>query len=250
MRRVVAVLIVLVAAAAHAQDALVAGADFDRLRDGTGGGASLFWIAPRAAHTFIGGATLLSLPGARWAFATAGDNYRRSATTTFNAQADLGHGSDDRGAFNYVLLRAGVTQELLPRTLFGEAEWLQADIARQQDGILRVGGTWLPRPTLTIRGSWYESFFGDGGTSLGTLRADYDLGRVTAIAGVAHGTATPALLQQAGTASAIREAFGGVAFGAAQQRWTVIATTLSSNGVRRQRLSVSCRLPLPGRGAR
>jgi hypothetical protein len=232
----------------HAQPAVIVGASADHLRDGNGGGLSATYLHPRGNDTFVAGATALSLPGTRWAYVTLGDSRRINAHTTLNAEVNLGGGSDDRGSFRYLLLRAGVTRELLPKRLYGEAEWLQTDVARQQDGIVRLGATWLPHPPLAIRGSVYESLFGDSDTTLGTLRADYDFGRVTAIAGTTGGTANPALLQQAGTeGTRVREAFGGVAFGASR-RWTVIVSTGSVGGERRQRLSVSCRIPLPRSG--
>lgn len=234
-----------IAASAHAQDALVVSADVNRLRDGSGGGISALWIHPRGNDTFVAGATFLSLPQTRWAYATLGDTRRLSARTSVNAEANLGAGNDARGDFRYVLLRAGATRELVPRMLYGEAEWLQSDVARQQDGIARIGATWLPREPLTLRASLYQSVFGDSDTSLGTIRADYDLGRLTAIAGATAGSAVPALLQQPGTAaSRVRELFGGVAFDNAGRRWTVIASTLDVAGERRHRVSVSWRMPL------
>jgi hypothetical protein len=239
--------LLIVANAASAQDALVVGAHLDRNEDGTGGGASILWIHPRGNDTFVAGASLLSLPGTRWAFVTLGDMRKVNTLTTLNAEANLGAGSDDRGRFQYILLRGGITRELLAKRLWGEAEWLQADVARQQDGILRIGGTWVPATPLTLRASLYESLFGDSDTSLATMRADYDFGRVTAIAGTTAGTAIPALLQQAGTSSSrVRDIFAGVAFDAAARRWTVIASTLSVAGERSHRLSVSYRFATSG----
>jgi hypothetical protein len=248
--------ILLIAASASAQDALVVGASVDHLRDGDGGGASLTWVHPRGNDTIIAGANILSLPGAgqsstdtRWGFATLGVTHRANARTMFNAEANLGAGEDDRGSFRYVLLRAGVTRELLPRRLYGEAEWLQIDVARQQNGIARIGATWMAGAPLTLRASLYESVFGDDDTTLGTLRADYAFRRVTAILGGTGGTAVPALLQADTRSARVSEGFGGVAFDLAGRRWTVIASTLSVGGQRHHRLSASCRIPLPLRGS-
>ncbi|HEX8255865.1 MAG TPA: hypothetical protein VF846_22185 [Thermoanaerobaculia bacterium] len=235
----------LIATTTHAQDALVVSADVNRLRDGSGGGISALWIHPRGNDTFIAGATFLSLPQTRWAYATLGDTRRLSARTTVNAEANLGSGSDARGDFRYILLRAGATRELIARTLYGEAEWLQSDVARQQDGIARIGGTWLPIEPLTLRASIYESIFGDSDTSLATIRADYDLGPLTAIAGTTTGTAIPALLQQPGTqGSRVRELFAGVTVDNAGRPWTIIASTLTVAHERRHRVTVSWRLPM------
>jgi hypothetical protein len=246
-------LVLFVTTIAFAQDALVAGATADHLREGNGGGASLTWIHPRGNDTLIAGATFLSLAATegatRWGFATLGATRRANARTTLNAEANLGAGDDDRGSFRYVLLRAGVTRELLPKRLYGEAEWLQIDVARQQDGIARIGATWMPAMPLTLRASLYESVFGDDDTTLGTLRADYAFRRVTAILGATGGTATPALLQADTRSARVSEGFGGVAFDLAGRRWTVIASTLSVGGQRHHRLSASCRIPLPMRGS-
>ncbi|HYO78182.1 MAG TPA: hypothetical protein VE010_17105 [Thermoanaerobaculia bacterium] len=234
-----------IVATAQAQDALVVSADVNRLRDGSGGGISALWIHPRGNDTFIAGATFLTLPQTRWAYATLGDTRRLSAGMSVNVEANLGSGNDARGDFQYILLRGGVTRELVPRMLYGEAEWLQSDVARQQDGIARIGATWLPREPLTLRASLYQSIFGDSDTTLGTIRTDYDLGRLTASAGATAGTAVPSLLQQPGTQpSRVRELFGGVAFDNAGRRWTVIASTLAVAGERRHRVSVSWRVPL------
>lgn len=234
----------------RAQDALVVSVTGDHLRGGSGGGASALWVAPRPRGTVTAGATFLSLPGTRWGFATLGGTHPLDARTTLNAEANLGAGDDDRGTFRYVLLRAGATRELLPKTLYAEAEWLQVDVARQQEGIARLGAAWMPRPRLALRGSLYRSLFGDGDTSLGTVRADYDVAGVTVIGGLSGGTANAALLQQTVTRSThVREAFGGVGFGG-ERRWTIVADVLTSGGEHRQRLTVSYRVPLGGGGPR
>jgi hypothetical protein len=246
-------LVLFLTGGVFAQDALVAGATADYLRDGNGSGASLTWIHPRGSDTFVAGVTFLSLPAAeesttRWSFAMLGATRRVNARTTLNAEANLGVGDDDRGSFRYILLRAGVTRELLPRRLYGEAEWLQIDVARQQDGMARIGATWMPTAPLTLRVSLYESVFGDDDTTLGTLRADYAFRRVTAILGGTGGTAVPALLQADARGARVSEGFGGVAFDLAGRRWTVVVSTLSVDGQRHHRLSASCRIPLPLRG--
>jgi hypothetical protein len=234
----VAACLLLLCVETHAQDAIVAAANADRLRDGSGGGASVLWIHPRANGTFVAGATFLSLAGTRWAYATVGGTRRVGGRTMLNAEANVGGGDDDAGGFRYILLRGGVTRELIARRLYGEAEWLQTDVARQQDGIARIGAAFIPTTRLTLRGSVYESLVGDNDTTLGTLRADYDFGRISAIAGFSGGTTVPVLLQQTGSdATRVREAFGGIAFDA----WTIILIA----GEDRQRLSVSFRLPLP-----
>jgi hypothetical protein len=255
LRVAVLSLALLVTGIASAQDALVVGATADHLRDGNGGGASVSWIHPRGNDTLTAGATFLSLPGTegsatRWAFATLGVTHRVNARTTLNAEANLGAGDDDRGSFRYVLLRGGVTRELVPKRLYGEAEWLQTDVARQQDGIVRVGATWMPSTPLTLRGSLYQSVAGDSDTTLGTLRADYAFGRITAIAGATGGTAIPALVQADTRSARVAEGFGGVALDAGTRRWTVIVSTLSVDGRRHHRLLASCRIPLPVRGSR
>jgi hypothetical protein len=241
MTRAAAFLFALfLAAAAQAQDAVVLGASADRLDAGSGGSASVLWIHPRGANTLTAGGAFFSLADARWAYATFGGMRRVSDRTIVTAEGNLGRGEDDGGDFRYVLVRAGVTRELLPKRLYGEAEWLQADVARRRNGIARLGATWLPHPRLALRGSLYQSITGDDDTTLATVRGDYDLGRLIAIAGFSAGHATPVLLQQSsGDRTRVREAFAGVAL----RGWTVIATV----GEDRQRVSVSWRLPVGAR---
>lgn len=216
---------------ARAQKAVVIGASADHLRDGNGGGASVHWIQPRA----YAGATFFSLSDMRWAYATVGGTATAGRRTTLNAEANLGRGEDDRGDFRYLLVRGGATHELLAKRLYAEAEWLQADVARRQNGIARAGATYSPRPRLTLRGSIYQSITGDDDTTLATMRGDYDLGRMTAIAGFSAGRATPVLLQQSGSGTTrVREAFAGVAVAG----WTIVATI----GEDRQRLVASRRI--------
>jgi hypothetical protein len=230
-------LALLLAAAAHAQDAVVIGAGADRLDEGNGGSASVLWIHRRDDNTLTAGGAFFSLAGARWAYATLGGMRRLNERTIVNAEANLGRGDDDSGDFRYLLARAGVTRELLPKRLYGEGEWLQADVARRQNGIARIGATYLPLPPLTLRGSLYQSIAGDDDITLVTLRGDYDLGPMIAIAGFSAGRATPVLLQQSVTDEThVREVFAGVA----THGWTVIATA----GEERRRLSVSWRVPV------
>jgi hypothetical protein len=241
-RRVIpsAVALLLLAATAHARDAIVLGASADRLDAGNGGSASVLWIHPRGANTLTAGGAFFSLADARWAYATVGGMRRFSERTIVNAEANLGRGDDDGGDFRYLLVRAGVTRELLAKRLYGEAEWLQADVARRQNGIARIGATYLPHPPLTLRASLYQSITGDDDTTLVTVRGDYDLGRMIAIAGFSAGRATPVLLQQSAIGETrVREVFAGVAM----RGWTIIATV----GEERQRLSVSWRVPVGAR---
>lgn len=237
MKPLLAAALLLLSMSAHAQDSIVIGANTDRLDDRNGGGVSVLWVHPRVNHTLIAGGAFLSLADTRWAYATLGGTLRAGTRTMLNAEANLGRGDDDRGDFRYLLVRGGMTGELLPKRLYGEVEWLQADVARRQNGIARIGATYLPLPPLTLRGSLYRSISGDDDTTLVTMRGDYDLGRVIVIAGFSAGRATPVLLQRSGSGQTrVREAFAGVAMAG----WTIVA----SAGEERQRLSVSWRIPV------
>lgn len=239
MRRAAIMLSLLCCRALCADDALVVTAQGDRLSAGNGGGASVLWVRSGASGNVTAGATFFSLPGTRWAYATAGGMRRVNARTMLAAEANLGRGNDAAGGFGYLLLRGGATRELLAKRLYGEAEWLQIDVARQQDGIARAGVTFLPVPPLALRASLYESLTGDNDTTLVTFRGDYDFGRFRAIGGFYAGRATPVLLQQSGAEAArVREAFAGVAV----DDWTLVV----SAGSDRRRLSLSWRVPLQG----
>jgi hypothetical protein len=221
-----------------AADSVIAGASADHLRDGTGGSASLLWLRSDARGTRSAGATFVSFPSTRWAYATLGASRPFGTRTHVALDANLGRGTDDSGGFRYLLLRGGVTQELLAKRLYGEAELLHADVARRRNDIARLGATFVQSPQLTLRGSVYQSFAGDDDTTLITARGDYDFGRATAIAGFSAGHATPVLLEQrGGETTHVHEAFDGVAIHA----WTIIATA----GEDRQRISLSWRIPLP-----
>ena len=237
-----AAFLLLLGVEARAQDAVVVAANVDRVADGSGGGATVLWIHPRGTDdTVVAGATFMSLVGTRWFYGTVGATRRISERMLANGEANLGRGEGDAGGFRYLLLRGGVTHEAIAKQLYVEAEWLQSDVARQQDGIARIGATFMADARLTLRGSVYQSLFGDNDVTLATLRADYDLGRFSAIVGLSGGTAAPFLLQQPGSdETRVREAFGGVVV----DRWTVVLSTLSSGGEGRRRLSVSWRLPL------
>ena len=229
----------LLATTAHAEDAVVIGGSVDRSREGNGGGASVDWIRSRANGNVTAGATFLALQGARWAYASVGGMHRLDARTMITAGANLGGGEDDSGDFRYIVLRAGVTRELSAKRLYGEGEWLQTDVARRQNGIARIGATFLPAPPFTLRGSLFQSIAGDDDTTLVTVRGDYDFGRITAIAGFSAGRATPALLQQAGgEPTRVREAFAGIIVND--------LTFVVLSGDERQRVSLSWRVPVAG----
>jgi len=165
---------------------------------------------------------------------------RVNPRTMISAEGNVGRGRDQAGGFRYLFVRGGVTRELLVRKLYGEAEWLQTDVARRQNGIMRLGATFLPEPRLTLRGSLYQSIIGDDTTTLVTMRGDYALRRVTAIGGFLAGRAAPLLLQRGGgNTTRVHELFGGVVVDA----WTIVV----SAGDDRQRISLSWRIPLPER---
>jgi hypothetical protein len=217
---------------ASAQHSCIAAVNLDRVNGATGGGASLTWLHPRGNDTFHAGATLFSLAGSRWAYGTLGDT-RRLRTIIVNGEASLGGGEDARGSFPYMLLRGGAMRELVPRRFFGDAELLYADAARQQDAIVRVGGTWMRSP-LTLRASVYRSFAGDADTRLAFVRADYDFRRATAIVGASAGSTGPALQQRPTSDRDVRDVFAGITI----DKWSVIAT----HGRKRVSLSVLRRI--------
>ncbi|HEX8409594.1 MAG TPA: hypothetical protein VF883_12060, partial [Thermoanaerobaculia bacterium] len=234
------VTLALLSMTAHAQDAIVIGASADRLGSGNGGSASVLWIHPRTHHTFTAGATVFSLPDTRWAYVTAGLVRPVTARTAITAEANVGGGQDDTDNFRYLVVRGGVTRELLAKQLYAEAEWLQADVARRRNGIARIGATFIPRAPLTLRASVYQSIFGDDDTTFVTARGDYDFGRITAIAGFSAGNATPELLlQRGGETTRVREAFAGVMVNT--------LTVIVAAGGDRQRVALSWRVALPER---
>jgi hypothetical protein len=158
-------------------------------------------------------------------------------------EANIGNGDDARGNFRYLLLRGGGSYDIVPRKFSAEAEWLHVDVARQRDGVLRLGATATVLPRLVLRLSRYESLAGDGDTSLLTMRGDYDLGRMTAIGGFAYGHAGTVFSQQTGSdATRVRDLFGGATF----RGWTIVVTV----GNDRQRIAVSRRIALPFGGSR
>jgi hypothetical protein len=237
VRKTLLLLMLLAGVRTPAQNAIVLGVSADRRDDGNGGGASVHWVHARVRGTVVAGALLESLAGTRWAYGVAGGSRKIGSRTTLTAEANAGSGRDARGGFRYLLLRGGVSHDIVKQRLSGELEWLQSDVARQQDGILRLGATAMPRPRLTLRASHYASASG-GDTSLTTMRGDYDLRRVTAIAGFAYGRAGPLLSDVAGSdAARIRDVFGGMRFGG----WTIVATA----GRERHRVSLSRRIALP-----
>lgn len=242
MRQALLLFLLLLASAAEAQDAIVVGAGADRRHDGTGGNGSVHWIRSAAKATIFAGASLASWPGTTWTYGTVGGSRKIAAGTAVTGEVNAGKGHDRRGAFRYLLLRAGVSRDLVKQRLSGELEWLQSDVERQQEGILRVGATAIAARALTLRVSHYQSV-SDGHTSLTSMRGDYTLGRGTAIAGFARGRAGTVLSDVTGSdAARIRDIFGGVSFGG----WTIVATA----GRERHRVDVSHRIALPSRGAR
>jgi hypothetical protein len=237
------VMLLAIAAALPAQDALVVSADANRVARSDGGAIAIAWVHATDRGSVAAGATTNGSGDTRWTYGTAGIVRRLTLATMVNAEVNLGRGHDQAGHFSYLVTRAGITHEIAPRRLFAEAEWLHTDAARTRDDILRAGATWQALRNLTVRPALFRSI-ANGDTALASIRADFDATRATWIAGAAGGRANPAVVNHPAVHGDYREVYAGAGFDAAAVRWTVLGSIISVSDGHGARLSVSCRIPL------
>lgn len=118
------------------------------------------------------GASTFYIDGVRWTFGRFGVAHR-GARDVLYAQAEVGGGraADDR--FGFQKYRAGGTHTVRQGRLFADYELQHVNVMQIQETIARVGGTYVPRPTLTVRVHVNESIGGDTDSRFADARVDW-----------------------------------------------------------------------------
>jgi hypothetical protein len=172
--------------------------------------------------------------------------------TTFSGEVHEGSGDIARKNFNYSLVVLDVSRTLF-KGLSVQLEERQIDIDTSHGSLPKVGFTYAWTRTLQTSVAYADTVSGNLGTELFSARVDFFGPRAGFLAGGATGRGAPAVVNlQTGTivqpALRLREVFVGVSKPFARANLQLVADFLDLAGNKRTTLTLTCTLPLRGRG--
>lgn len=159
------------------------------------------------------GLSARALDDTRWGWVTAGAIARLGSGMILDAEANLGRGDDDGRSFDYRIVRAALSRQIVPQKLFVEIEDRWIDVDRESGNLVRAGVSWLPRATVSTTASAVVATGGSLDADYMTGRADWTRGRWTFILGGMAGRSAPVLFDDPGASTApvdVQEVFTGV----------------------------------------
>jgi hypothetical protein len=239
-------------------DRLILGANGSTLTGGSGGGGgAVTWLHGFSASTFAGvGAEHQAIADSHWTLGSVMGSVTLGADsgsrTTFSGEVHEGSGDIARKNFNYSLVVLDVSRTLV-KGLSVQLEERQIDIDTSHGSLPKVGFTYAWTRTLQTSVAYADTVSGNLGTELFSARVDFFGPRAGFLAGGATGRGAPAVVNlQTGTivqpALRLREVFVGVSKPFARANLQLVADFLDLAGNKRTTLTLTCTLPLRGRG--
>jgi hypothetical protein len=223
--------------------------------DHGGGGGSLNLLSNFGTGNYLGlGAEYQNIAGSHWTLGDFSGGYTfGQGTPRFTLYAESHDGAGDLGtqAFHYTSLAAGVIGTL-NSFVSAQLEERYLDIDKSHGNLPKVAI--LLRPTLQLLAtlSYAQSFGGNLGTKLGTVRLDYVGTHFSVLAGGAYGPTAPVVFGILGQvlvpAAILREGFFGVGKTFGRTDWQLIGDYQSIEGLRRTTITLNCTLHLAGSG--
>ncbi len=237
------------AAQSTADDRIALSADGSTLTGTNGGaGGSLGWLHNFDAGTLVGVAVEhQELGTAQWTFGSlTGAITRGSADARYSYYTEVheGSGRDTPGPFHYGNLAAGVVGTYFHQ-LSVQVEDRQFDILTSHGNLPKVQVSYLWTPHLQGAISFADSVSGNLGTRLVGARLDGYGHRMNALAGIAYGPTTPAVLNLQGTpiipGAILREGYLGITglFPGQRSELSVIADFQNLSGSKRASLTLN-----------
>ena len=239
-------------------DRLIVSANGSTLTGGSGGGGgAVTWLHGFNANTFAGvGAEHQAISDSHWTLGSVMGSVTFGASsgprTTFSGEAHEGSGDIAGKNFDYSLVVLGASQTLT-KDLSVQLEDRQIDIDTTHGNLPKVGLTYAWTRRFQTSVAYADTVSGNLGTELFSARVDYFGKRAGFLAGGATGRGAPAVVNlQTGTieqpALRLREVFVGASKPIARANLQLIVDYLDLAGNKRTTVTLTCTLPLRGRG--
>lgn len=219
-----------------------------------GGGGSANFLTNLGTGNYLGlGAEYQNVAGSHWTLGDFSGGYtlgQELPKTTLYVEGHLGAGNISEEAFHYRVLAGGLLTTL--------SSWVSVQLEERYIDIDKSHGN-LPkiaisvRPTLQLMAtfSYAESFGGNLGTKLGTVRLDYVGPHFNLLAGGAYGPVAPFVInidtgQILVPAAVLREGFVGIGKTFGRTDLQLLGDFQSIEGLRRTTITLNCTLHLAG----
>jgi hypothetical protein len=221
-----------------------------------GGGGSANFLTNLGTGNYLGlGGEYQNVAGSHWTLGDFSGGYtfgQDLPKTTLYGEAHLGAGNISEEAFHYRVLAGGLLTTL-NSWLSMQLEERYIDIDKSHGNLPKIG--FSVRPTLQLMAtlSYAQSFGGNLGTRLGTLRLDYVGTHFSLLAGGAYGPVAPFVInidtgQILVPAAILREGFVGVGKTLGRTDWQLLGDYQSIEGLRRTTITLNCTLHLSASG--
>jgi hypothetical protein len=239
-------------------DRLILGANGSTLTGGGGGGGgAVTWLHGFSASTLAGvGAEHQAIADSDWTLGSVMGAVTLGAEsgprTSFSGEVHEGSGDIARRNFNYSLVVLGASRTLT-KDLSVQLEERQIDIDTSHGSLPKLGFTYAWSRRLQTSLAYAYTVGGNLGTELFSARVDFFGKRAGFLAGGATGRGAPAVVNlQTGTieqpALRLKQVFVGVSKPFARANLQLVVDYLDLAGNRRTTLTLTCTLPLRGRG--
>ncbi|MDB6011638.1 MAG: hypothetical protein JWL65_3888 [Gammaproteobacteria bacterium] len=239
-------------------DRLILGANGSTLTGGSGGGGgAVTWLHDFGAGTLAGvGAEHQAIANSHWTLGSVIGAVTLGAEsgprTSFSGELHEGSGDIARRSFNYSLAVLGASRTLT-KELSVQLEDRQIDIDTTHGNLPKLGLTYAWTRRFQTSLAYAHSVGGNLGTELTTARIDIFGARASFLAGGATGHATPAVVNlQTGLeqppALSLKQVFVGVFKPFSRANLQLVLDYLDLAGNKRTTLTLTCTLPLGGRG--
>ena len=219
--------------------------------DHGGAGGSITWLRNFGTGNVLGlGAEYQTVADSHWTTGNFNGSWsfgQSTVKTTLYADAHLGGGATGGESFRYTDIAGGF--------YVTPASWLSLQLEERYLDIDKSYGN-LPKLAVAFRivtglvgtVSYAQSFGGNLGTKLGTVRLDYFGKRVNWLAGAAYGPVAPALVNLIGEvlvpAQTLREGFVGAGKTCGRTDWELVADYQDLEGFKRTTITLNCTLHL------
>lgn len=244
------------AATSAPEDQLLFSGDGSTLTgDHGGGGGSATWLRKFDSGSLFGiGAEYQTIFNSHWTlgnFNAALGLGQGTQKSSLYAEAHVGAGDAAGESFHYTNVAGGVLSELTP-WLTVQLEERYIDIKPSRGNLPKLGLSLRLAQKLIASASYAQSFGGNLGTKLGSVRLDYAGAHFSWLMGAAYGPVAPSVLNLIGQVLApaprLKEGFLGVGKSFGRTDWKLIGDYQDLQGFKRTTITLNCAVHLGSAG--